>query len=204
MHGTCAQLRVALGVLSNGGGRIMSENTFEILLSANLRSMRTLVQRRLRNSGDADDIVQEIVLRAFQRRDQLRVHAKFRSWLWSIAMNEIRSFFRRNYSTVALEECPNFEVPDPSTPPLVKLERMERRAWVHACMAELSDHDQAVIRLRDIEENSLREAALALNCSESAAKVAHFRARKRLAQIIASAPVGGTLGLALGQSSIEP
>ena len=37
---------------------------------------------------------------------------------------------------------------------------------------------------------SLREAATALNSSESAAKAAHFRARKRLAQIMASVPLG--------------
>jgi RNA polymerase sigma-70 factor (ECF subfamily) len=183
---------------------MMSENTFEALLGPNLRSVQTLVQRRLRTSGHAEDIVQEILLRAFQRRDQLRVHAKFRTWLWSIALNEIRSFFRRDRRTVSLEEFPNFEaLVDPLMPPLVRLERMERRGWVHACMAELSKRDQAVIRLRDIEDKSLREAAAALNCSESAAKVAHFRARKRLAQIIASVPLGGRQRVALGQSSTE-
>jgi len=168
----------------------MSGNTFEALLGPNLRSVQTLVQRRLRTSDHAEDIVQQILLRAFQHRDQLRVHAKFRTWLWSIALNEIRSFFRRDRSTVSLEEFPNFEAPDPLMPPLVRLERMERRAWVHACMAELSERDQAVIRLRDIEDKSLREAAAALNCSESAVKAAHFRARKRLAQVMTSAPLG--------------
>src|SRR5271169_5877604 len=106
----------------------MSGNTFEVLLGPNLRSVQTLVRKRLRNSDHADDIVQEILLLAFQHRDQLRVHAKFRTWLWSIALNEIRSFFRRDRSTVSLEEFPNFEAPDPSMPPLVRLERMERRA----------------------------------------------------------------------------
>ena len=172
------------------GAAFMSENTFEALLGPNLRSVQTLVQRRLRTSDHAEDIVQEILLRAFQHREQLRVHAKFRTWLWSIALNEIRSFFRRDRSTVSLEEFPNFEAPDPLMPPLVRLERMERRAWVHACMAELSERDQAVIRLRDIEDKSLREAAAALNCSESAVKAAHFRARKRLAQVMTSAPLG--------------
>ena len=169
----------------------MSENTFEALLGPNLRSVRTLVQRRVGGSNHADDIVQETLLRAFQRRNQLRVHTKFRAWLWSIALNEIRSFFRRNRSTVSLEEALNFEAPDSSMPPPMRLERMERRAWVHACMAELSERDRATIRLRDIEDKSVREAAAAFNCSESAAKTAHFRARQRLAQIMASAPMGG-------------
>jgi RNA polymerase sigma-70 factor (ECF subfamily) len=185
------------------GGRIMSGNTFEALLAPNLRTVKTLVRRRLRTSDHAEDVVQEILLRAFQRRDQLRVHAKFRAWLWSIALNEIRSFFRRDRSTVSLEQFPNLEVRDPSMPALVRVERMERHAWVHVCMAELSERDQAVIRLRDIEDKSLHEAAAALNCSESAAKAAHFRARKRLAQIIALAPLSGRQGVAMGQARTD-
>jgi RNA polymerase sigma factor (sigma-70 family) len=114
----------------------MSENTFEALLGPNLRIVRTLVQRRLGTSNHADDIVQEILLRAFQRRNQLRTHAKFRTWLWSIALNEIRAFYRRSRSTVSLEEVLNFEAPDPSMPPLLELERMERRAWVQCVHGE--------------------------------------------------------------------
>ena len=186
------------------GGHIMSGNTLEALLGPNLRSVQTLVQRRLRTSDHAEDIVQQILLRAFQHRDQLRVHAKFRTWLWSIALNEIRSFFRRDRSTVSLEEVLNSDAPGPSMPPLVRLERMERRAWVHACMAELSERDQAAIRLRDLEDKSVREAAAALHCSESAAKTAHFRARQRLAQIMVSARPGGIRAVAMGQSRIEP
>ena len=88
-------------------------------------------------------------------------------------------------------------------PPLVRLERMERRAWVHACMAELSERDQAAIRLRDIEDKSVREAAAAFKCSESAAKTAHFRARQRLAQIMASTPMGGKTQNRMSHSRIE-
>ena len=136
-----------------------SGNTFEALLGPNLRSVQTLVQRQLRTSDHAEDIVRQTLLRAFQRKDQLRVHAEIRTWL-----------FRRDRSTVSLEEVLNFEAPDPSVPPLVRLERMERRSWVHACMAGLSKRDQAAIRWRDLEDKGVREAAAALNCSESRQK----------------------------------
>ena len=51
-------------------------------------------------------------------------------------------------------------------------------------MAKLGECDEAVIRLRDIEEKSLQEAAAVMNRSESATKTAHFRAKKRLAAIM--------------------
>jgi RNA polymerase sigma-70 factor (ECF subfamily) len=179
----------------------MSGNKFEALLGPNLRSVQTLVQRRLRASDHAEDIVQEILLRAFQRRDQLRVHAKFRAWLWSIALNEIRSFFRRDRRTVSLDELPNFEAPDPSMPPLVTLERMERRAWVHACMTGLQG-DQAAIRLRDIEDKSVREAAAALT-APIRGKNGSLPGAAAVAQIMASGAAGRQTGVAMGRSRIE-
>ena len=78
----------------------MSGETFEALLAPNLPCVRTMVRRQLRNSGQSEDVLQEILLRAFASRDQLRLEANFRSWLWSIARNEIRGFFRRDRGTV--------------------------------------------------------------------------------------------------------
>jgi len=162
----------------------MSGETFETLLAANVRGVRTLVQTRLRASGQADDVVQDILLRAFAHKDQLRLEAKFRQWLWSIALNQIRVYFRRDRHIMSWDEFPNFDVRDPTTSPLARLERKERCDWLHACMAELSEREQLTIRLLDIEGKSLRDAAAALHSSVSAIKSAHFRARKRLDNIV--------------------
>ena len=162
----------------------MSGETFEALLARNLRCVRTLVQTRIGGTGYAEDVLQDILLRAFARRDQLRVQAKFRTWLWSIALNEIRAFFRRDRGIVSLNELPNLDVHDPGMSPLSRLERMELRDWIRGCIAELSERDQAAIRLRDIEERSVTETAAVLQSSVSATKTAHCRARKRLAEVI--------------------
>jgi RNA polymerase sigma factor (sigma-70 family) len=85
-----------------------------------------------------------------------------------------------------LEECPKFAARDLAMSPLARLERMERREWLRAGMAQLSERDHAVIQLVAIEGRSLREAAAALHLSASAIKTAHFRARKRLANTLRS------------------
>jgi len=128
--------------------------------------------------------MQEILLRAFARRDQLRVAEKFGSWLWSIAANEIRQFFRRDHGIVSLDEFPNWDAHDTSASPLMRFEEVERRTWVQACIGVLRQRDQAVIRLRDIDGMSVRETAGALGISQAATKSIHFRARKRLVQVI--------------------
>jgi RNA polymerase sigma-70 factor (ECF subfamily) len=146
--------------------------------------VKMLAHSRLGKTGHAEDVVQEILARAFARRDQLRSHANFRNWLWSIALNEIRAFYRRDRPTVSLDELTNFDVPDGALSPLAKVEQMETRNRVRASMAKLTKRERATIRLRDIEGMSLPDLAAALHSSESAAKTAHFRARKRLAHMI--------------------
>jgi RNA polymerase sigma-70 factor (ECF subfamily) len=162
----------------------MTGETFEALLAPNLRFVRQLVQTRLGAFGDADDATQEILLLAFTHRDQLRDQAKFKTWLWSIALNVIRMRFRRNRGVISLDELPGLEIADAAISPVARLERIENREFLSACMAELPERDQAAIRLRDIEGRSLRETAAALHRSLSATKSAHFRARRRLAHLI--------------------
>ena len=162
----------------------MSAETFEVLLAPNLRFLEVLVRKRLGRSGHAEDVIQEILARAFARRNQLRDEAKFRNWLWSIALNEIRAFFRRDRGLFSLDELRNFDVPDRALSPLARVEQIEVRERLRAGLATLSERDRATIRVRDLEGGSLPDLAAALNSTETAAKTAHFRARKRLAHVI--------------------
>ena len=162
----------------------MSGETFEALLAPNLRCVRMLVRRRIPNSGHAEDVIQNILLRAFANRNQLRLEEKFGTWLWSIAANEIRQHFRRDRRLVSFGEIPGFDAPDAGVSPLARLEEKEICEWVKFCVARLPDRDRNAIRIRDLEERTLEEAAAALHSSLPGAKTIHFRARKRLARIL--------------------
>jgi RNA polymerase sigma-70 factor, ECF subfamily len=164
----------------------MSGETFTDLLAPNLPSVRKFVQTRLRTSDHADDVLQQTLLRAFVCRDQLRVQAKFKSWLWSIALNEIRAFLRGLRPIVSLDEFPNFEVADRGPSPDVKCEQTERAERLNASMATLTERDRTAIRLVDLHGFSMSEAADALAVSRAAVKSTHFRARQRLAHALRS------------------
>jgi RNA polymerase sigma-70 factor (ECF subfamily) len=159
----------------------MTGETFEALLAPNLPSMRRLVQMRMRTTDHADDVIQQTLLRAFVRRDQLRASSKFRSWLCSIAMNEVRLFFRTSRPTISLHEFPKIDVRDSGPSPLARVEEMGRIEWLKAGMDRLCDRDHGTIRVMDLEGVSLTETAEAFKLSKSAAKSTHFRARQRLA-----------------------
>jgi RNA polymerase sigma-70 factor, ECF subfamily len=159
----------------------MTGETFEALLAPNLASVRRFVQTRLRTPEHADDVIQQTLLRAFVHRNQLRTSSKFRSWLCSIAMNEVRMLFRAGHPSVTLHEFSQIDSRGSGPSPLARVEEMERLEWLKAGMDKLSDRDRETIRLRDLEGMSLTETAEAFELSESAAKSTHFRARQRLA-----------------------
>jgi len=165
----------------------MTGDAFESLLAPNLPLVRRFVQTRLRASDHADDIIQQTLLRAFAHRDELRARSKFKSWLCSIAMNEVRMFFRTDRPTLSLDQFPHIDSRDSGLSPLARVEQMERLEWLQAGMEKLSERDRAAIRLRDFEGLSLTETAAAFESSKAATKSSHFRARKRLASAVRSA-----------------
>jgi RNA polymerase sigma-70 factor (ECF subfamily) len=165
----------------------MSEDTFMGLLAPNLRPLRKLLQARFRIPDQADDILQEALLHAFVRRDQLRLRSKFKSWLLTIVLNEMRTFFRLERGIMSLDEFPEIDPSDRAPSPLARFEQVERREWLHAGLAKLSTRDRAAIRLRDLDGLNMTETAEALAISKAAAKATHFRARKRLAYALSGA-----------------
>lgn len=158
----------------------MSGETFAALLTPCLPSVRKLVQSRLRGLDHAEDVLQQTLLQAFKHRDQLESHTKFKSWLWSIAMNEICMFYRRVRVHMPFEESLTMDWRDHAPSPLEQFEQLERVRRVQTAMDKLSERDREAIRLRDLEGFSLSETAEALRASEPAVKSVHFRARRRL------------------------
>jgi len=158
----------------------MTRETFAALLAPHLQAIRRFIRGRVRTHDQADDILQQTLLHAFVHRDQLRVEGKFKSWLWSIAFNEIRMLRRANRVCVSIDEFPNFELPDETPSPLAHCEQMERTKRLRAGLARLTERDRMAIRLADLNELTTAEAAGTMEVSQAAFKSTLFRARKRL------------------------
>jgi len=161
----------------------MTKETFTALLTPHLQPIRRLVHSRLR--GDqADDVLQQTLLRAFSRRHQLREHAKFKSWLWSIEINEVRMLMRTSRPSIPIDEFSHLEYTDQRPSPHALYEDRERTERVHAVLAKLNHRDRTAIHMADLNDMTAREAAGALGVSLPAFKSTHFRARQRLADAL--------------------
>jgi DNA-directed RNA polymerase specialized sigma24 family protein len=132
----------------------------------------------MRTQDDVDNVVQRTLLLAFVHRDQFRDPAKFKSWLCSIAVNEIRMILRSTKGCVSLNVCPEVGAAETIDSPFTRLQERERLAHLGSEMTRLRERDQAAI----LDGLSVAQAATATATSIAAAKSARFRARQCLAR----------------------
>ena len=76
---------------------------FERLLEVERVSVERFVRFRLSSKADADDVLQEVYLTAYQKFSQLKNRDSFKAWMISIARNKCNDYFRRKAS--------DFEIP---------------------------------------------------------------------------------------------
>jgi len=155
---------------------------------------RTLVYRfayqMAPRRDDAEDIVQEAFVRAYQNLDRYRDEAKFTTWLLRIVTNlctdqarmaHRRSALEQQEATGSLTWMTTVENEDP----IHNLELEGLRDSIRRALAALPLHHRTVIILRDIEEREYPDIAAILGCTIGGAKLRVLRARRALKDRIA-------------------
>ncbi len=149
----------------------------------------------LRSEADAEEIVQEAVLKAYRALSSFRGDSKFSTWLIKITLNEARMKLRRAKAgtEVSLEDFID-EADGDYTPailtdwreiPSEALERKELREALQRAVNQLPQMYREVLVLRDVREMNVAETAQLLGISEGLVKIRLLRARLRLQKIVA-------------------
>src|SRR6266568_1892395 len=162
---------------------------FEELLKRYDRNVFRIAQHITQNREDAEDVVQDAFLKAFQNLEQFQGQSKFYTWLVRIAVNEALMKLRRRRPerTVSLDEevkteddsLPR-EVADWSPNPEQQYSQAELRDILDKTIHGLPATFRTVFVLRDVEGLSTEETAEALDLSIPAVKSRLLRARLQL------------------------
>ena len=131
------------------------------------------VSRRIGHRPDAEDITSQVfeqALRAIGRLEWRGVPLS--AWLFRIAANAVTDYWRQH---ARLSDEPLADVPDTG-----ELDDLERRLALYRHVDQLPDLQRQVIRMRFVEEKSIREVAAALDRSEGAVKQLQLRALENL------------------------
>ena len=132
-----------------------------------------------RNREEAEDIVQDTMLRVWNRREEWNVWETVEGFCLTICRNlaidrSQKMDARHVELTPEVTELPDMAAPDKL------MERDERLGLLHRLIAELPEKQRTILQLRDVEGKSYKEIAEILQLTEGVVKVNLFRARQRI------------------------
>jgi RNA polymerase sigma-70 factor (ECF subfamily) len=152
--------------------------------------------RMLGNEQDAEDILQDTFIKAFQHIQEFEGRSLLSTWLYRIATNEALMLLRkRRPDTVSVEEPIDndedslqepLQILDWTNLPEDELLSTEMRAYMKQAVEQLPDSLRITFILREIEDLSTQETAQVLNISEAAVKTRLSRARLLLREELSS------------------
>lgn len=152
-----------------------------------------LAIKMLNNPQDAEDILQETFIKAYQHISGFDGRSSLSTWLYRIATNEALMFLRkRKLITFSIdeplenseEEQEPIQIVDWCCLPEEELMSTEARVYMDQAIQELPHSLRVVFLLRDIEGLSTAETGEVLNLSETAVKTRLSRARMRLRELL--------------------
>jgi len=163
-----------------------------------------LRMRKLAGAGapDLDDLVQVAAEQVFKSLPAFEGRSQLLTWVYAICYRVLlkqRRWYRRWQMRFRLEHQGD-PVPTASDDwlPSTDIERRERAHALQNALAQLSERHRAVLVLHDLEELSIAEVALIVDCNELTCRSRLRDGRKRLRTLLSADPIfapGGSRGL---------
>ena len=165
------------------------EVAFEAIMRRHNRLLFRAARAILKSDTDAEDVVQQAYLQAWQALGNFRADAKLSTWLVRIVVNEaLGQIRRRQLKIVPLESAmastqqmdTSWQQDDMDRSPDRTVMRSELRQIMEARIDLLPDDFRRVFMLRGVEEMSAQEVSQILEIPEATVRTRFFRARSML------------------------
>jgi len=155
----------------------------------------TTAVRLLGNEAQAEDISQEVFLKAYERFDDLRTSPTAGGWLKTVttnlSLNHLQRYRKRwrFFSEIVHQddeggEAEPVEFASPDSDFLAGVDKSERRAWLERALENLPEHQRVPLVLYHFEDQPYDEIAKRLGVSLAKVKTDILRGRAALAQVL--------------------
>ena len=157
---------------------------FESIVREHSEQLYWQIRRIVLTHDDANDVLQNTFLKAWNAFDSFHGESKVSTWLSRIAINESLDFLRRNnHPTISTEDEPSISLTLLADP---YFDGTEVEAMLQEAIAKLPDVQRTVFLLRYFEEMKFSEISQRLNTSEGALKASYHIAVKKIAEFFKS------------------
>lgn len=159
-------------------GKSMS-NDVDYLSREFTSHLKSFISKRVASPQDAEDILQEVHYKIYRNIDGLKDTGKINAWIFQIARNAIRDYYR----THRREE----PVPEPPEPEVFQTDENDNKE-IAGCLKAMIDHlpdkDREAIVLTEYKGLTQKELGELLGLSYSGAKSRVQRAQKKLKEML--------------------
>jgi RNA polymerase sigma-70 factor, ECF subfamily len=171
------------------------KDMFAELVGRYQRPVYNLLRRYTGNSEEAEDLAQEVFVRAYDKLWTFRPDQQFFPWLYTIAVNRAHDWSRRRARERAI--MAPFDASDSpdracDQPHHRSLELQELSKVLDNALARLPESTRELLIYRYRHERSLKEAARVFSLSESAAKMRIKRGLEQLEAYLQKEGINGT------------
>jgi len=161
---------------------------FGILVERYKGKVFSLVYGFARDRAAADDLAQEVFIKAFYSLPRFKAESGFGTWLYRIAVNHAKDFLRKNrrrQNEVSIQDAgePALAAPQPS--PEENQLQEGRRNVVREALTRLPEKYRVILTLRDIDGLSYEDISGILKLSPGTVDSRLHRARRKLREKLA-------------------
>lgn len=160
------------------------QNSFGILVERYRNKMFYLAYSMTNNRETADDLAQEVFIKAYRALPRFNLKSKFSTWLYRIAINAIKDFHRKESGIEKVSLNQRKEVPDTRNFE-DEDEKQEKLKLIRENINKLPEKHRIILTLRDIQGKSYSEIADILHIAPGTVDSRLFRARKSLRKLMA-------------------
>lgn len=167
---------------------ILDGNTqsFSVLLKRYQRPIHSLIRQIVSNREDAEELTQDVFIKAFRKLDTFKGGSSLSTWLYRIAWNTAISETRKKRLIYPeFDENQFANLPDDTVDEVLEKENDEAQLQrLEKAIDLLKPDEKALITLHYSESKPLAEVALILNLSPENAKVKLHRTRKKIVLLL--------------------
>jgi len=170
--------------------RILSgeKELYEILVRRNNQKLYRIIRSYLKDDAEIEDIMQDSYVKAFTKLYQFKLESSFSTWLIRIGINESLArlkekgkLYHLNEQSDNLKSNTILEIPDNrQLNPQDKMVRNETKQILENAIDSLGIKYKTVYVMKEVEEMSLKEIAIALDLTIANVKVRLHRSKEML------------------------
>ena len=172
-------------------------NDYAFLVEKYKHMVFTLTIRIVKNREEAEEVSQDVFVKAYKNLNNFKGESKFSTWIYKIAYYASLDVLKRNKRQISSENIDVIKERDlgNTDDSLKHLYDKERKQIINDALLKLNEDERVIITLYYFEELPIKEISKVVDLSEDNIKIKLFRSRKKLAELLKNVIEPNTIDL---------